>query len=162
MMGGRKPYFPMFVDISGKKIIVAGGGRIAERRVDTLLKFADNITVIAPKVTERIRKKAEEGKLCWIKESFREDMKNRLLDADMVLAATNDIACNEQIMRICNQRGIPVNVSHKKELCDYYFPAVVVKYYVTVGITSGGQSHMQVKKIREQIENALFTKNKNS
>lgn len=62
-----------------EKIIVAGGGRIAERRVDTLLKFADNITVIAPKVTERIRKKAEEGKLCWIKESFREDMKNRLL-----------------------------------------------------------------------------------
>ena len=53
-MGGKKPYFPMFVDVSKKKILVIGGGKIAERRVETLLKFADNITVISPEMTERL------------------------------------------------------------------------------------------------------------
>lgn len=168
-MEGRKPYFPMFIDISEKKIIVAGGGRIAERRIDTLLKFAADITVIAPEVTDGICKMAEEGKVIWIRRAFHKDageiqadaQKNLsdievfLKNADMVLAATNDAECNERIMRLCRERGIPVNVSHKKELCDFYFPAVVVKDNVTVGITSGGLSHAQARKVREQVETVL-------
>ena len=59
-MGGKKPYFPMFVDISKKKILVIGGGKIAERRVETLLKFADNITVISPEMTERLLERVKE------------------------------------------------------------------------------------------------------
>lgn len=175
-MGIKKPYFPMFVDISEKKIVVVGGGRIAERRVDTLLKFAMDITVIAPKVTERLREMSEDGKVRWIAAAFCEDIQNSgletteneswgkecppdaelfLQNADMVLAATNDSSCNEWIMRICRGRGILVNVSHKKELCDFYFPAVVVKDDVTVGITSNGLSHRKARKAREQVEAAL-------
>lgn len=176
MINGRKTYFPMFIDISEKKIVVAGGGRIAQRRVETLLKFADDITVIAPEVTDKIRKRVDEGKVRWIKKAFCRDTEesrpderkdlpdvkkstadiNRLLEeADMVLAATNDTVCNERIVRMCRRRGIPVNASHKKELCDFYFPAVVVKDHVTVGITSGGLSHAQARKVREQIETVL-------
>lgn len=168
-MEGRKPYFPMFVDISKKKIVVAGGGKIAQRRVETLLKFADDITVIAPEVTDVICKRIGEGRVHWIREAFHEDteesqpdakkdmsdMDRILKDADMVLAATSDTDCNERIMRMCRERGVPVNVSHKKELCDFYFPAVVVKDNITVGITSGGLSHGQARKIREQVEDML-------
>ena len=71
------------------------------------------------------------------------------------MAVTDNRVCNEQVVHICRERGILTNASHKKELCDFYFPAVVIKDSVTVGITSGGQSHMQVKKMREQIEAAL-------
>ena len=59
-MERRKPYFPVFIDISEKRIIVAGGGRIAERRIDTLLKFTADITVVAPEVTDGIRKRVKE------------------------------------------------------------------------------------------------------
>ncbi len=165
----KKPYFPMFVDISEKRIVVIGGGKVAERRVDTLLKFADDITVVSPEVSEGIRQKAKEKKIRWIPEAFCADEGERkakegrlsgngkdfLAGADMVIAATSDSACNELVMRICRKRKIPVNVSHKKELCDFYFPAAVVKDNVTVGITSGGQSHAQARKIREQVETAL-------
>lgn len=161
-MNRKKPYFPMFIDISEKTIVVAGGGMVAERRVETLLRFAGEITVIAPEATDKIQKRADEGKICWIKQSFCQDTKESLLDitkllktADMVLAATNDTDCNEWIMRMCREYGIPVNVSHKKELCDFFFPAVVVKDNVTVGITSGGMNHMQARKVREQIEDVL-------
>lgn len=159
-MEGRKPYFPMFVDISEKKIVVAGGGRIAQRRVETLLRFACDITLIAPEVTDKIRERADEGKVCWIRKAFHEDIGKSLLDTekglpDIVFAATNDAGCNERIMRMCRERGIPVNVSHKKELCDFYFPAVVVKGNVTVGITSSGLNHVQARKVREQVEDVL-------
>ena len=59
----KKPYFPLFVDISEKKMVVFGGGKIATRRVDTLLGFTENITVIAPQVTDRIKKLSKEKQI---------------------------------------------------------------------------------------------------
>ena len=50
----NKPYFPMFIDLSDKNIVVAGGGNIATRRIKTLLKFTRNITVVATKVTQEL------------------------------------------------------------------------------------------------------------
>lgn len=163
-MCGKKPYFPMFVDISKKKIVVIGGGKIAERRVETLIKFTDNVTVISPRVTEGIRKRAEEEKVLWIPEAIdmetgacaEKTVKGFFGNADMVFAATDSSACNEQVVRICREHGILANASHKKELCDFYFPAVVIKDGVTVGITSGGENHSLAKETRERIEAILL------
>lgn len=137
-------------------MVVVGGGKVAARRVNTLLKFADDITVIAPEVTEEIKRAALAGKVRWIEAAFSGESGSKLWErADFVLAATNDAACNEEIARLCKERGIPVNVSHKKELCDFYFPAVAVKENVVAGITASGQSHSQAREIREKIEKAL-------
>ena len=161
-MCGKKPYFPMFIDLSEKRIVIVGGGRVAERRVETLLKFTEDITVISPKVTERLQERVEEAKVRWIPEevcgedkAWGDEMKKFLEGADMVPAATSDSTCNERLMHFCRERGICINVSHRKELCDFYFPAVVVKDNVTVGITSGGLDHAQARRVREQIEDIL-------
>lgn len=148
----QKPYFPLFVDISQKKVIVIGGGRIAERRVKTLLGFTEYIQVVSPVLTEKLRCLAERGRIGWVKKSYMPEM---LDGSDIVLAATNDISCNEQIVEDCNSRGILVNTAHKKELCDFYFPAVVVKENVVAGITASGCSHMQAREARKRVENAL-------
>ncbi len=154
-MGDKKPYFPMFIDLSGEKVVVIGGGRIATRRVSTLLKFTENITVVSPEVTEEIRIAAERQKVRWVKERFEEHADTVLKDADMVLVATNDSECNEKIARICKERGILVNTSHKRELCDFYFPAVVVQENVVAGITSSGLDHSQARQLRGKVERAL-------
>ena len=145
----------MFVDLSEKKIIVIGGGKIAQRRVNTLLSFADYITVVSPEVTVGLRKKADEGEIVWIKASYCEVAEEVFSQADMILAATNDPTCNEEIAKYCREKNIPVNVSHKKELCDFYFPAVVVKANVVAGITASGLDHSQARKVRERVEEAL-------
>lgn len=161
-MCSKKPYFPMFVDLSEKKIVVIGGGRVAERRVKTLLKFAQDILVISPAVTEKLLQQAKDGKIRWIAETVcvtdgicGGETGKFLRGADMVLAATDDGALNERIRQFCRERGIFVNVSHEKELCDFYFPAVVIRGNVTVGITSGGIDHVQARKVRERVEDAL-------
>ena len=151
----KKPYFPMFVDLSEKKIIVIGGGKIAQRRVNTLLSFANHITVVSPEVTEDLRKKADEGEIVWIQAFYGEVEETVFSQADMILAVTNDPTCNEEIAKLCRENNIPVNVSHNKELCDFYFPAVVVKENVVAGITASGLDHSQARKVRERVEAAF-------
>lgn len=148
----QKPYFPLFIDMSQKKIVVIGGGRIAERRVKTLLEFAEYIQIVSPEVTETLYCLAKRGRIGWSRERYTAEA---LKEADVVLAATNDGLCNEQIAMECKRRGILVNAAHEKELCDFYFPAVVVHEQVTAGITANGRSHAQAKEARRLVEQAL-------
>lgn len=148
----KKPYFPLFTDISQKKILIVGAGKIAQRRIETLLEFADNIRVAAPQATDRIRRLHEEKRILWIQDSYRADL---IKGADLVLAATDDPVCNEQVIEDCRMRGIPVNTSHKKELCDFYFPAIVRQGDLTIGISSGGCNHSEVKETRKKLERTL-------
>ena len=110
-----KPFFPIFIDVSEMKITVVGGGKVAARRIETLLAFAEDITVISPEVLGEINKAAEEKKIRWFPISFQSpEAKEIICRSELVLAATNDTACNEQIAGLCRERKIPVNVSHKK------------------------------------------------
>lgn len=147
-----KPHFPLFIDISDDRIVVVGGGTIAERRVCTLLSFAGNVTVIAPELTARLQELWEQKEICWIRAYYENSMDEMLRSADMVLAATDDASCNEQIADVCKKAGVLVNVSHKKELCDFYFPAVVVRDNVSVGITASGLHHAQARHMRECVQ----------
>lgn len=148
----KKPYFPMFVNISESKITVIGGGRIAERRIETLLLFAGNIRVVAPEVSEKIAAYAAEGRVCLERVRYMPEL---IKDAELVLAATDDPACNEQVAEDCKHLGIPVNVSHKKELCDFYFPGIAVCGNLTAAVTAGGCDHRKARMAREEIEKLL-------
>lgn len=145
----KKLYFPLFVDLSDKRIIVFGGGKIASRRVETLLNFSDNIMVISPKVTEKLKQLSQKKLIRLLEGSYREEL---LEGADLVLAATNDAACNTRIVEDCHARNIPVNTSHKKELCDFYFPGILCREDLVMGVCSGGQDHGKVKEARAKIE----------
>lgn len=149
---GKKPYFPMFVDISEYQITVIGAGRIAERRIETLLLFSENIRAAAPEATEKIKAYAREGRVCLEYTKYRPEL---IRDADLVLAATDDPDCNEQVAADCRRLGIPVNVSHKKELCDFYFPGIAVCGRLTAAVTASGRDHKKARRAREEIEKIL-------
>ena len=99
----NKPYFPMFIDLSDKNIVVVGGGNIATRRVKTLLSFTRNIRVIAPKVTMEMM---ELGKAGYVELITRPVKRTDFAMAYMVIAATNDRKLNDEIHRICRQEGV--------------------------------------------------------
>lgn len=145
-------YFPIFMDLSERKILVVGGGKVAQRRVETLLAFTENIVVAAPEITEELQRLVGEGAVVWLKERYSQ---TQLKDTYLVLAATDDAQCNEQVVRDCRERSILVNTAHKKELCDFYFPAVVRRGELVAGVTASGLSHKGVKEARECIDRAL-------
>ena len=160
----ERPYFPMFVDISGKKILVLGGGQIALRRIRTLLKFRADIRVIAPELCSGLKQLEEEGK---IRVEHREYMEGDIPEedsqtdpfrkgngqrTDIVFAATDCREVNYRIWKECRKAGILVNVADDRKLCDFYFPSVVMTEKVVIGINSGGSDPGTVKRTREQIE----------
>ncbi|MCF0120842.1 MAG: bifunctional precorrin-2 dehydrogenase/sirohydrochlorin ferrochelatase, partial [Oscillospiraceae bacterium] len=129
-MSGKTEYFPMFTDISGKKILVIGGGTIATRRVTTLLRFTDSVTVVSPDISESLEAFRAEGRINLICDVYRPE----LLDgAELVLACTSDNKTNGKIYDDCRSRGITVNVCSDKDKCDFYFPGVVITDNVVVG-----------------------------
>lgn len=146
-------YFPIFVNMEGKNIRVFGGGKIAARRVQTLLAFGANVQVTAPQITKKLEYLAQsQGKIVL---HYRTFQPGELAGEDFVLAATDNEQVNDAIFRECRQKEIPVNVSSDKEKCDFYFPAIVQEGNITIGITSGGRDHRRVaemaKKIREWL-----------
>lgn len=148
--------FPLFIDISEKKILVVGAGTIATRRVKTLLRFGAKIAVVADKISEEMAALAggDESNLSLIE---REIEAADLEGCDIVCAATNDHAVNRAIYDLCKARGILVNVASDQSLCDFHFPGVVIDGDMVVGINASGKDHSKVKHARELIE-GLFQK----
>ena len=146
----EKLYFPLFVDLTKKSIIVIGAGKIAARRVKSLLPFVGDMKVIAPEVSSEITEMAASSGGALVIEQ-RPFESSDLDGADMVLAVTNDKELNTRIGALCKEKKILVNVSHEKELCDFYFPGVVQKDNVVIGITASGKDHSEARKVTEQI-----------
>ncbi|POP33346.1 bifunctional precorrin-2 dehydrogenase/sirohydrochlorin ferrochelatase [Lactonifactor longoviformis] len=148
MNNQEKPYFPLFVDLSEKKILVIGAGKIAARRIQTLLPFAGEIRVIAPRAAAEVAEMAENGRIQYeAREYERED----LYDACIVIAATDREQINHEIYSVCKCMGILVNVISDKNKCDFYFPGIVHRDEIVIGVSASGKDHKKAKKVREDI-----------
>ena len=148
----NKRFFPMFVYLSDKKIVVVGGGNIATRRIKTLLQFTRNITAVAPKTTMELH---ELGKAGFVNLINRPVKRSDFTMAFMVIAATNDWKLNDEIYRVCKEEGIYVNVADDKSKCDFYFPGIYMQDEVVVGITASGLNHKKARKVRVAIQEAM-------
>ena len=148
----NKRFFPMFVDLSDKKIVVVGGGNIATRRIKTLLQFTRNITAVAPKTTMELQ---ELGKAGFVNLINRQVKRSDFAMAFMVIAATNDWKLNDEIYRVCKEQGIYVNVADDKSKCDFYFPGIYMQDEVVVGITASGLNHKKARRVRVAIQEAM-------
>lgn len=147
-----KPYFPMFVDISDKKVVVVGAGTIAKRRIRTLLEFTDHLVVIAPEVNRELLDLEAEGRLTILRKKYeRED----IYDAAIVIAATNDSKINNDIFSVCRCLGIQVNVCSDKRKCDFYFPGIAQKDNVVIAVTASGKDHKLARRLVEKVRELL-------
>lgn len=142
----------MFVDLTDKRAIVVGGGKIATRRVKTLLQFTRNVTVIAPRCTPEIQELSKTG---YVNLITRPVKRTDFQMAYMVIAATNDWKLNDEIYHVCKEEGIYVNIANDKNKCDFYFPGIYMKDELVVGVTASGLDHKKAKKVRVAIQEAM-------
>lgn len=152
MSSKQKLYFPMFVDLSDKKVVVAGAGTIAKRRIRTLIEFTNHLVVIAPEVNKELKEMEEEGKITILRKNYeRED----IYDAFLVIAATNDKKVNSDIYSACKCLGITVNVCNDKNKCDFYFPGIASSSSLVAGISTSGREHKKSGKVVEKVQQLL-------
>ena len=144
--------FPVFIELQGKKVLVAGGGKIAARRIKALAEFGALVTAAAPQICDEVRSLWEAGRIRWENRPVkREDVE----DAFLVIAATDSREANHQVVLWCREAGVPVNAADKKEECDFYFPGIVARDNVVIGVTAGGTDHRKAREVREKIERLL-------
>lgn len=148
----EKKLFPLFTDLTEQRVVVFGAGKIAQRRIVTLLGFAGEIVAVAPEHTETIRALADAGKLSYrCKRYEAED----LAGADLVIAATDCAAVNDEIYAECRKQGILVNVASDRNKCDFQFPGLIEYDGVVIGFNGGGRDHRKVREVREKTEQLL-------
>lgn len=158
-------YFPFFMDLSGKKGVVVGGGRIALEKLEKLISFAPALTVIAPEILPEIEilakkavcncegnKNSSDMKIS-IQQRYFED--TDIEDAFFVIAATDDGELNARISSICRKNRIPVNVVDDKEKCSFIFPSLVKKGSLTVAISTEGASPQVAASLRRKLETEI-------
>lgn len=146
------PYFPLFMNLKGKRVVVVGGGKVAGRKVEKLLPFEPRIRVIAPKITHYIQNLAKEGKIELLKRRVR--LKD-LRDAFMVIVAVDDLRLQKKIYGFCVKMGIHCNSVDSPDFCTFLFPALVVRGELIIGISTSGKAPVLSAGIREFIENRL-------
>lgn len=142
-------YYPIMLDIKEKRCKVIGGGRVAERKVATLLEYGALITVISPMVTDKLREYDNHGKIELIN---REYSYGDLDNSYLVYAATNDEATNKACLKECKEKGIPLNVVDRPEMCDFIIPASIKRGHLNISISTNGKSPMLSRRIRQSLE----------
>lgn len=130
------PRFPLFMSLSGKTVTVVGAGKIASRRIKVLLEYGARIRVIAPQICAEIR--ALSGSLEIIE---REYEGGDVSGSFMVIAATDSREVNQKAGADAKAEGINVSVADSREECSFYFPAVIRKGSISIGLVSDGSDH---------------------
>lgn len=151
-------HFPFFMEMKGKKGIIAGGGSVAARKVEKLLDFGPALTVIAPAFEDSLMRLAEwakTGEGASLRLLQRKIEKEDLEGAAFVIAATSDESVNAQISAYCRENHIPVNVADDREKCTFFFPALVKQGPLTIGISTDGKSPAAAAYVRARTQRQL-------
>lgn len=155
---GESLKFPLYVDLFHKPVIVVGGGKIAARRVETLLPFGCRVTVVSPSLCARLESLREEGLIACRERKYRP---GDCAGAALVTACTDDRGTNRRVAEECMQRSVPVSVADCREEGTFYFPAVITDGEVTVGVASRGREHSAARRVADAIrarKNEIFAK----
>lgn len=143
------PYYAVSLNLVNKKCLVVGGGRVAERKVKSLLECKAKVVVISPEVTDELKKLADEGKIDY---QAREYTVEDLDEVFIAISATNCQELNRRVAGDCFARNIPINAVDDPEYCSFIVPAVVRRGDLTISISTGGKSPALAKKIRQELE----------
>lgn len=146
-MGTKR--FPLFVDLTGKKAVVIGGGAVGLRRAEVLARFGAEVTVVSPALSHMA-----EG----VRHVPRKYAPGDLEGAFLAVAATDDARVNETAGREARRLGIFFNRSDCPPDCDFFFPAVCEGSGMVAGLAGDGTDHGRTartaKEIRKILENS--------
>lgn len=140
-------YFPLFIEMNNLPVLVVGAGKVAYRKVSSLLKYGAKIKVISPTKCEEFN-----NIISKIEFVCREFLIDDLVGMKMVIVATSNHSVNKYISDECKKQEIPINVVDVPNLCDFYFPGLIKRGNLVIGISTGGRVPYLAREIRKLVE----------
>lgn len=145
-------HFPLFISLEKLRILVIGGGIVAARRVRSLIACGAKMTVIAPRAQEEFAEWERRGIVHRHRRAYRD---GDCSGFDMVLACTDDRACNHAVYREAAKLGIWHNSCDRKEECNFYFPGLAVQGDCVIGVSCSGKDHKKAKALTQSARHLL-------
>jgi precorrin-2 dehydrogenase/sirohydrochlorin ferrochelatase len=141
--------YPIFLKLEGHKVLIVGGGLIAEQKIEAVLRSATDVTVVSPQITPRIRLWAHQGRIKHIGLNFRPGMTRGCF---LVIAATDSEETNRAVYQEARESGALANAVDDPGCCDFYAPAVVSRGDFQIAVSTGGNSPALSQQVRKQLE----------
>ena len=166
------PGYPLFLKLRGERCLVFGGGKVATRKIQSLLRRGALVTCISKDFSRVLRnwaKKTKRGQtrgrtpfeqrekqsLRLLRRASGAPRNDELNGAKLVIAATSDRDFNARVAKACRRKKILVNVVNDPKLCDFYVPAVLERRPLQVAISTGGASPLFARRLREELEKVI-------
>ena len=145
-------FYPVYLKLSARKCIVIGGGKVAERKVKSLLDCGAEVWVISPEFTEWLEEASARREVVSLRRNYTT---GDLEDAFLVIGATDDNETNDRIAEECSNRNILVNIVDDPARCNFIVPAVIRQGPLSISISTDGRSPMLARRIREELEKSF-------
>lgn len=145
-------YFPVFLNIRGKKCVVVGGGQVALRKVKALLDAGADVSVISPDLCPELIKLADTEEISVEKRLFQSGDLERSL---ITVAATDDNGINLEVAKEARGKGILVNVVDDSGNSDFIVPSYLRRGDIAIAVSTAGRSPALARKIRSRLEDVF-------
>ncbi len=144
------PYYPILLNIQGRKCLVVGGGPVALRKVKALLEHGANVEIVSPTFCPELNQLATDGAIRAIQRDYKsEDLQHTFI----AIAATDDAKTNERVAAEARRRGILVNLVDDPKNSDFIVPSYLKRGDVIIAVSTSGRSPALARKIRSELEN---------
>jgi len=145
--------YPLFLDLNQRAVVVIGGGRVAERKVASLLKAGALVTLVSPDLSSALARQFRNHEIEHISRNYR---KGDLDTVSLAFAATNQPEVNRAVAEEGRQKGIWVNVADQAVPGDFIVPATCSEKGLMVAVSSQGKSPARSQKVRDKIKALLL------
>lgn len=145
-------YYPLLLDLRGKKCVVVGGGQVAQRKVRTLLKAKASVWVIAPRLSKGLRELKRKKEIFYKKTDYQ---RKYLKDSSIVIAATPDRNINSRVAQDAKELGLLTNVVDSPDESNFIVPSVINRGGLIISISTSGKAPALAKRMRKDLTNLL-------
>jgi siroheme synthase-like protein len=145
-------FYPMLLELEGRRVMVIGGGVVGERKIEGLLAARADVTVVSPHVTPALTALAQAGRVTRIPRAYRD---GDLEGAALVFTALGDPKVTAAVADEARRRKIWLNAADDPAHCSFILPAVVRRGPLTIAVASGGATPALTRALREHLDGAL-------
>ena len=145
-------FFPAFLNLTNKKILVIGGGKIAADKIEKLLDFTQNITILAPTLNDRTKELIQRYDLALIQRPYQ---KSDIDGFFLVIVAVDDLELQKEIFQEAQNAKVLVNSVDSTKYCDFIFPSYIKEKDLVIAFSTSGASPALSKYLRRAIQKLL-------
>jgi len=145
-------FYPLFLDLIDRPVLVVGGGVVAERKVNSLLEAGADVRLVSPDLTDHLQELSTRKAIRVHHRKFQESDLDGVM---LVVSATDDRPTQEQVAEAARGRGILVNTVDRPALCDFIVPAVLRQGDVVLAISTSGKSPSLAAALRAKLEKVV-------